>query len=128
MRDGTGRPLTAYDREHVKELHLIVASRDLATFRHLHRARAADGTWPTSVDLPEAGRTGSSPTSRPRAGKGSHSAPMPGDGKAKPGPEISFTATAPSPGAYRLFLDFKHQGKVHTAAFTGQIARNTSIG
>ncbi len=42
----------------------------------------------------------------------------PGDGATKPGPEISFTATAPSSGTYRLFLDFKHEGEVHTAAFT----------
>ncbi|WOX23651.1 hypothetical protein [Streptomyces solicathayae] len=35
-----------------------------------------------------------------------------------PGPDVSFTATAPSAGAYRLFLDFQHEGKVRTAAFT----------
>ncbi|MFJ7176176.1 hypothetical protein ACIQXA_07095 [Streptomyces massasporeus] len=42
----------------------------------------------------------------------------PGDGTTRPGPDISFTATEPSSGAYRLFLDFKHDGEVHTAAFT----------
>jgi hypothetical protein len=42
----------------------------------------------------------------------------PGDGTTRPGPDISFTATAPSSGSYRLFLDFKHDGKVHTAVFT----------
>ncbi len=42
----------------------------------------------------------------------------PGDGRTKPGPGISFTATAPTKGAYRLFLDFRHEGKVRTAAFT----------
>lgn len=40
----------------------------------------------------------------------------PHDGR--PGPEVSFTATAPSTGTYRLFLDFKHDGEVRTAAFT----------
>lgn len=39
-----------------------------------------------------------------------------------PGPVVSFTATAPSAGAYRLFLDFKHEGKVRTAAFTVRVA------
>ncbi|EOM76418.1 hypothetical protein DW322_16680 [Rhodococcus rhodnii] len=34
------------------------------------------------------------------------------------GPEISFAATAPSAGAYRLFLDFQHDGVVRTADFT----------
>lgn len=42
----------------------------------------------------------------------------PGDGATQPGPRISFTTAAPSLGAYRLFLDFKHDGAVHTAAFT----------
>jgi hypothetical protein len=55
VREETGRPITACDREHEKELHLIVASRDLAAFRHVHPTRAADGTWSTSVDLSEAG-------------------------------------------------------------------------
>ncbi|MFF4186966.1 hypothetical protein ACFYZ9_27630 [Streptomyces sp. NPDC001691] len=35
-----------------------------------------------------------------------------------PGPVVSFSATPPSAGAYRLFLDFQHGGKVRTAAFT----------
>jgi hypothetical protein len=30
----------------------------------------------------------------------------------------SFTTTFPTPGRYRLFLDFKHEDAVHTAAFT----------
>lgn len=55
VRDGGGRAVTAYQREHEKELHLIVASRDLVTYRHLHPTRAADGTWSTPVDLPRAG-------------------------------------------------------------------------
>ncbi|NKZ04921.1 hypothetical protein [Actinomadura latina] len=42
----------------------------------------------------------------------------PGDGETKPGPGITFFAEAPSAGAYRLYLDFKHGGKVRTAEFT----------
>ena len=42
----------------------------------------------------------------------------PGDGITRPGPEVTFSATAPSPGIYRLFLDFKHEGVVRTADFT----------
>jgi hypothetical protein len=34
------------------------------------------------------------------------------------GPAIPFTATFPSGGRYRLFLEFEHAGAVHTAAFT----------
>ncbi|MFJ8716107.1 hypothetical protein ACIRD9_23425 [Streptomyces violaceus] len=202
VRDGSGRAVTAYQREHEKELHLIVASRDLVTYRHLHPTRAADGTWSTPVDLPLAGGyrvfadftpamkdarnltlgadLAASGPYRPkklppasttaetngyevelagalRPGKASelklkvsrdgkpvtdlqpylgayghlvalrsgdlaylhvHPNGEPGDGATRPGPDISFTATAPSAGSYRLFLDFKHEGKVRTAAFT----------
>ncbi|MGS2615521.1 hypothetical protein ACVCAH_13515 [Micromonospora sp. LZ34] len=42
----------------------------------------------------------------------------PGDGRTRPGPEVTFFAEVPSAGAYRLYLDFKHGGAVHTAEFT----------
>ena len=40
----------------------------------------------------------------------------PGDVPA--GPDVVFHAEVPSTGSYRLFLDFRHGGIVHTAAFT----------
>ncbi|WAU81338.1 hypothetical protein O1Q96_17050 [Streptomyces sp. Qhu-G9] len=202
VRDGNGRAVTSYRREHDKELHLIVASRDLVTYRHLHPARAADGTWSIPVELPRAGgyrvfadftpakkgaenltlgadlaasgpyepkdlpapsataetggyeveltgglrpgaagelklevsRDGKPVTDlQPYLGAYGHLVALrsgdlaylhvhpngePGDGRTEPGPGISFTATAPSAGAYRLFLDFQHKGVVRTAAFT----------
>ncbi|WP_320773282.1 hypothetical protein [Streptomyces sp. CRN 30] len=202
VRDDEGRALTAYRPEHDRELHLIVASRDLNTYRHLHPARAADGTWSTPVNLPRAGgyrvfadftpdREGAgnltlgadlavagtyAPRELPapggtaevdgyrvrltgalrpdRAGElrlevsrdgrpvtdlqpylGAyghlvalrsgdlaylhvHPNGAPGDGTTESGPAVSFTATAPSAGTYRLFLDFRHGDEVHTAAFT----------
>ncbi|MFE9662831.1 hypothetical protein [Streptomyces sp. NPDC005955] len=42
----------------------------------------------------------------------------PGDGTTEPGPEITFMATAPSGGTYRLYLDFQHDDVVRTAEFT----------
>ncbi|MGP4020690.1 hypothetical protein [Saccharopolyspora sp. 5N708] len=42
----------------------------------------------------------------------------PGDGRTPPGPTVTFNVAVPSPGAYRLFLDFQHQGQVRTAEFT----------
>ncbi|WP_280384153.1 hypothetical protein [Nocardia wallacei] len=42
----------------------------------------------------------------------------PGDGVTAPGPEITFHTAVPGPGTYRLFLDFKHDDTVRTAAFT----------
>lgn len=201
-KDGKGKNVTAYETEHDKELHLIVASDDLTTYRHLHPTRAADGTWSTPVELPEAGgyrvfadfkpegakegltlgadlavagkyepRALPEPNSKASVGDGYevslkgelkpgkssdvtlnvekngkpvtdlqpylgsyghlvalrsgdlaylhvHPTGEPGDGKTKPGPGVSFAATAPSAGSYRLFLDFKHEGEVRTAAFT----------
>ncbi|MGW7350095.1 hypothetical protein [Streptomyces sp. NPDC054784] len=205
--DRDGRPLTEYRRDHDKELHLVVASRDLGTYRHVHPTRAADGTWSTRLTLPVAGDhrvfADFVPAADPEADAGAegvtlgtdlavagpyaprelpapartaevdgyrvrldgalrpgaareltltvtrdgrpvtdlepylgayghlvalrsgdlaylhvHPNGAPGDGATEPGPEVSFTATAPSAGAYRLFLDFKHRGEVRTAAFT----------
>jgi hypothetical protein len=47
-----------------------------------------------------------------------HPAGEPGDGTTGPGPAIAFSATAPSAGDYRLFLDFRHGDEVRTAEFT----------
>ncbi|MFD7627800.1 hypothetical protein ACFV7Q_17490 [Streptomyces sp. NPDC059851] len=202
IKDDNGKAVTDYTRAHDEELHLIVASRELNTFRHLHPTRAADGTWSTPVNLLAAGDyrvfADFTPAKKdataltlgtdlavagayqPRAlpaqqttsevdgytvsldgnlaaGKMSnltlnvtkygkpvtdlepylgayghlvalragdlaylhvHPEGEPGDGATKPGPAVSFMATAPTNGTYRLFLDFKHQGTVRTAAFT----------
>jgi hypothetical protein len=32
--------------------------------------------------------------------------------------DVSFAATFPTAGRYRLFLQFRHEGRVRTAAFT----------
>lgn len=46
-----GSPLEAYQDLHDRELHFIVASRDLNSYAHLHPTRDQDGRW--IVDLPE---------------------------------------------------------------------------
>ncbi|MEU7699712.1 hypothetical protein [Streptomyces sp. NPDC039028] len=196
IKDPAGRKVTAFTTEHGKELHFIVASRDLGTFRHLHPVKAPDGTWSVAADLPRAGgykafadfkpaapgargvtlgvdlsvpgayapkplpaaaptatvdgyqvrlggtlnpgKAGELRLTVTKAGKpvtdlepylgayGHLVALRDGDlaylhvhpNEGGPGPDVSFTATAPSAGAYRLFLDFQHEGKVRTAAFT----------
>jgi hypothetical protein len=205
--DAKGRPVTDYEVEQEKELHLILASRDLTVYRHLHPTRSADGTWRMPVNLPTAGDyrlfadfapaapagesvesltlgtdlavagryepqelpkqvstskvDGYTVTLRGDLDAGSareltfevskdgkpvtdlqpylgayghlvalragdlaylhvHPNSEAGDAKTKPGPTVSFTATAPSAHGYRLFLDFKHEGKVRTANFTVQ--------
>lgn len=46
-----GRPVTAYDEAHEKDLHLIVVGRDLTGFQHVHPVLDASGRWSTDVDL-----------------------------------------------------------------------------
>ncbi|MFI0410362.1 hypothetical protein [Actinomadura sp. 3N508] len=196
-----GKPVTGFKPLHGKRLHLIVASRDLSGFQHLHPSEAGGGVWTVSVTIPKSGvyrfftdvqpdgakrqltlgtdvfvqgdlRT--TPLPKPERvakvdgyevtlsggltpGKSTeltlsvskdgkpvtdlepyleayghlvalrqgdlaylhvHPDGEPGDGETKPGPGITFFAEAPSSGAYRLYLDFKHAGKVRTAEFT----------
>ncbi len=40
-----GKALTSYTRAHEKDLHLIVARRDLTGFQHVHPVLSPDGTW-----------------------------------------------------------------------------------
>jgi hypothetical protein len=195
----TGKPVTEYEVEHEKRLHLIAVRRDFTGFQHVHPELGSDGVWTTKLDLtagqwrlfadfkaadadaltlgadlavdgdyqPEA-PTGDSRTAQVdgytvtlegdlTAGKDSkltldvsrdgkpvtdlqpylgayghlvalrsgdlaylhvHPDGTPGDGKTKPGPEVVFYAAVPSAGTYHLFLDFRHEGVVRTAAFT----------
>ncbi|GGL57445.1 hypothetical protein [Planomonospora parontospora] len=91
-----GRPLTGYQTQHGKQLHLIVVSRDLGDFRHLHPAKAADGTWSVKLTLPEAGVYRAFADFAPEGGHGLtlgtdlHAA---GDYTPRALPEVSRTAT-----------------------------------
>jgi hypothetical protein len=40
-----------------------------------------------------------------------------------PPPELAFELGTTQPGTYRLFLQFRHAGRVHTAAFTRTVTR-----
>lgn len=195
-----GRPVTTFDVEHEKRMHLILVRRDTADFQHVHPTMAADGTWRVPVTLAGGGAyrafadfapTGGGPTTlgadlfapgafdpiSPRSsrvatapggyqvrldgdlapGRSSlvtltvtrngqpvrdlqpylgayghlvalrggdlaylhvHPDGTPGDGATTPGPQIRFYAEVPTAGTYRLFLDFQHGGRVHTAQFT----------
>lgn len=50
-----GNPWTRYDRSHEKDLHLIVARRDLSGFQHVHPVLGADGTWSVPLTFATAG-------------------------------------------------------------------------
>jgi len=202
-----GSPVTEYDVEHEKELHLIAVRRDFSGFQHVHPERAEDGTWSTSLDLTAgqwrlfadfkaagaeaitlgndlavrgvyrpaapvadtrtatvdgftvtldgdltAGneakltlsvtRNGTPVTDlEPYLGAYGHLVALrsgdlaylhvhpqgtPGDGETEPGPQVVFFAKVPSPDRYHLYLDFKHDGVVRTAAFTVTASADTS--
>jgi hypothetical protein len=194
-----GKPVTEYDVEHEKRLHLIAVRRDFTGFQHVHPELGSDGVWSTELDLtagqwrlfadfkatgadaltlgtdlavdgdyrPEApadesrtarvdgytvtlegdltagkdakltlnvSRDGKPVTDlQPYLGAYGHLVALragdlaylhvhpdgtPGDGTTKPGPDVVFYAAVPSGGTYHLYLDFKHDGVVRTAAFT----------
>jgi hypothetical protein len=198
VRGPDGRPVTAYDVEHEKRLHLIAVRRDFSGFQHVHPVLSDDGVWTARLDLtPGPWRlfadfkaTGADPLTlgadlsvagdyQPepagkedrtatvdgysvtlegdlRAGADAklrlsvtkdgrpvtdlepylgayghlvalregdlaylhvHPAGTPGDGTTQAGPDVVFYAAVPSTGSYRLYLDFKHEGVVRTAAF-----------
>lgn len=50
-----GAPLTRYQRNHDKDLHLIVVRRDMVAFQHVHPTLDGDGTWSVPLDLTRAG-------------------------------------------------------------------------
>ncbi|WP_122818835.1 hypothetical protein [Nocardioides pantholopis] len=202
-----GEPVIGYQRQHEKDLHLIVVRRDLTGFQHVHPELGADGTWSVPVDLTAGawrvladfqpagagplvlgadllvgGRDDPQPLGEdvttttvdgyavtltagtgtgPAAGAGTavtleiskggepvtdlqpylgahghlvvlrdgdlaylHAHPE-GEGA---GPEVGFHTTFPSEGRYRLFLDFKHDGVVRTAAFTLTVGDGPAAG
>lgn len=46
-----GSPVTDYDTEHEKELHLIAVRRDFSGFQHVHPTLGDDGLWTTDLNL-----------------------------------------------------------------------------
>jgi len=204
ITDSAGRPVTQYDVNHDKQLHLIVVRRDMVGYQHVHPVLDGNGNWSVPVDLSRAGdyrvfadfvpaggddltlgadlhvagvydpqplpAAASSVTvdgytvtlsGTPKANEASmvtlsvsrdgkpvndlqpylgayghlvalrasdlaylhvHPLGQPGDGTTAAGPDIGFHTTVPSNGAYRLFLDFKHNDVVRTAAFTVSVS------
>lgn len=46
-----GKPVTAFDVQHDKLLHLVAVRRDFGGFQHVHPELYPDGTWSVPVDL-----------------------------------------------------------------------------
>ena len=55
IRGEDGAPVTVFDEEHTKRMHLIVVRRDFAGFIHEHPVMGADGTWTATLNIAEAG-------------------------------------------------------------------------
>ena len=194
-----GAPVTDFEVEHERRMHLIVVRRDLTGFQHLHPRMDAGGRWGIRLRLPEAGvyrayadfsaggrsmtlatdlvvrgpfapralpapaptdttagytvtlaadeleagadaelaydvRLGGRPVDdlEPYLGADGHLVALrEGDlaflhvhpeESATPG-RIRFGASLPSPGRYRLFFQFKHDGVVRTVAHTLDVPR-----
>ena len=49
--EGPDGPVTTYDVQHEKLLHLVAVRRDFTGFQHVHPTLAPDGTWTTALDL-----------------------------------------------------------------------------
>lgn len=49
--DEDGVPVTGFDVEQGKRMHLVLVSRDLSRHAHLHPELGADGTWTTRLTL-----------------------------------------------------------------------------
>ncbi len=71
-----GNPVTDFELEHEKELHLIAVRADGQHFRHVHPEMDDDGTWTIPWQWEAAARTESSRTLfRPTPGRASRSRP-----------------------------------------------------
>ena len=187
---GDDGPVTDFDIQHTKRMHLIVVRRDFAGFQHLHPTMDSTGTWAIPMTIADAGvyrvfadfmvdggkrtlatdlfvpgaftpRSLPAPSTTADAGEG-YTVSL--AGRPVAGEEstltflirrngavvrdvpmylgarghlvalrdgdlaylhvhaeedrLSFDAEFPTPGAYRLFLQFRHGGEVRTAAFT----------
>jgi hypothetical protein len=201
-----GAPVTDFDTEHARRMHMIVVRRDFAGFQHVHPELSADGAWTARIDtaLPGTYRvfadftTGGesmtlatdlsvpgrfqpeplpTPAARADAGDGyevtmSSPDPEPGVGtpieftisrdgrpigavqpylgadghlvvlregdlaflhahpQGEPGGHgpVGFEVDYPSAGDYRMFLQFRHRGAVHTAAFTVSVGAESTVG
>ena len=83
--------------------HLVALREGDLAYLHVHPVEGGSGSG-------EAGH---------ESGEGGHEA---GEAKSQGGP-IAFATEFPTDGRYRLFLQFQHEGRVQTAAFTREVRR-----
>ncbi|GAB2947070.1 hypothetical protein GCM10027280_39850 [Micromonospora polyrhachis] len=100
-----GQPVTAFDVEHEKRMHLIVARRDLSGFRHVHPELSPDGTWRVTSPLGKPGSWRAFADFKPTGGEAltlGVDVAVPGAFTPKPLPTPTTTATV---DGYTVTLD-----------------------
>jgi hypothetical protein len=55
IQDNTGKPINKFDINHEKKMHLIVVSKDLSYFNHIHPEYKGNGIFLVTTQLPESG-------------------------------------------------------------------------
>lgn len=55
ITDKAGMTVTKFGLDQTKRMHLIVASKDLSEYQHVHPVMAKDGTWSIPLTLPAGG-------------------------------------------------------------------------
>jgi hypothetical protein len=55
VQTGSTEPIMQYTLEQTKLLHLIIVSRDLSQYQHIHPTLAKDGTWSINAVFPHPG-------------------------------------------------------------------------
>lgn len=55
IQDKDGKPIEEFDIKHEKKMHLIVVSKDLSFFNHIHPEEKGDGQFAVTTQFPAAG-------------------------------------------------------------------------
>jgi hypothetical protein len=123
ITDGSGAPVTRFDEDHDKRLHLIVVRRDGVHYQHVHPEMEPDGTWRVPLAPPAPGVYRVFADFRPEGGPKTTlgvDLHVPGEFRPVPAADEQRTATV---ARYRVRLDgdlTAGTGSVVHATITGQ--------
>jgi hypothetical protein len=115
MEDGAGKPAAIQPYMGMAG-HAEFIRSDFSVFAHVHPAGSVSMA---AFEMAQAGLPGAS------AASSGMSMAMPGMSMPMPSeslpPEVSFPYGFPSAGAYRIFVQLKHNGQIETAAFDARV-------
>ncbi|WP_028401570.1 hypothetical protein [Ectobacillus panaciterrae] len=55
IKDNNGKPISEFDVNHEKQMHLIVVSKDLSQYQHIHPTYKGNGVFTVPVTFPQGG-------------------------------------------------------------------------